>query len=315
MPPGGDFDCQGVAFLVFLKPLIKMVRLLFCKVLNGVIMKKIIVLSLCIMSSLSGMESFSKALVWAGIKAAQQKDYRPAIRRIDCIYPRDLITAANSLIGIALNDSIDGVCLVIACNGGSVHQYSMLYDAMKKIQSKKPVVVFLAGGTYSGGYMMACASDWIVAPLLGCLGSIGVVYSVTRYTENLLADDGEISGKIKVDLFHAGEYKVLDNDYAPALTSDQKKYIQKKLETDYKSFLTLVATNRNLSLEKSEEWAEGKDFSAPQALQLGLIDEIGTIFEAFDKLLVLIKERNPDKNIVLTTKDLYQNRVWVTTLE
>ncbi len=278
-------------------------------------MKKSIVLFLCIMSSLSGMESFSKALVWAGIRAAQDKNYSPEVRIIKCIYPQDLIGAAEKLTSIALNDSVDGVCLVIACNGGSVHEYSMLYDAMKNIQSKKPVVVFLAGGTYSGGYMIACASDWIVAPTLAELGSIGVCQELTRYVEDLVVDDGRATGKMNINLFHAGSYKVLNNSCAPALTSDQKKYIQKNLEDLYKSFLTLVATNRNLALEKSEEWAEGKVFSAPLALQLGLIDEIGTILQAFDKLLALIKERNPDKSIVLTTEDLYQNRSWTTTLE
>ena len=94
-------------------------------------------------------------------------------------------------------------------------------------------------------------------------------------------------------MFTAGEFKGYAFEYTKNLSEKERNYAQSYIDGIYKKFLDLVAKDRNLDLACSKEWAEGIVFLGEEALSLGLIDAIGTIFEAEKKILELIKFKNP----------------------
>jgi protease-4 len=162
---------------------------------------------------------------------------------------------------------------------------------IKKTSTKKPVVALVAGWANSCGYMIASAADYIFAHSFSELGCIGVVQELAKYKEVKVT--GNVEAKMDVELFTAGQFKAIFNAYKE-LSDEDRAHIQEGIEKGYQQFLNLVSQNRNLERNEYKNWAEAKIFIAPQALELGLIDEIGTIFEAEAKILELIRQRNPD---------------------
>lgn len=198
-----------------------------------------------------------------------------------------------SLFAAAKQPDITGVLLVINSYGGSMSDFSVLHDMIKKLASIKPTICLVTGAAYSAGYLLASATNFIFAHSLSGIGSIGVYRSVDRY-KNVRIKEGNIEGDCKSEIFYAGEQKVINNPYAQELTDVQKSFLYAQLAKLYDVFISMVADNRHLDKNMAKEWAEGKAFEAPDALKLGLIDEIGTIFDAQDKIKQFIVKRNTD---------------------
>lgn len=245
------------------------------------------------------------ALLYLPISAFSVRDYLPTILHkeevaIESIMPKvaviyldealDFKKTANNLVSAAKNKEILGIVLIINNFGGSVGAYSVIHDLIKKVSTIKPVISLICQGAYSCGYMVASASTYIFAHSLSDVGNIGVLSEITRYKNpkvktNLIAD-------MNVELLQAGEFKTLHMYYAKDLLPHEKEYLQDILDQTYQKFLEMVARNRNLDITQYKEWAEGKTFIAPEALRLGLIDEIGTIFDVQQKMLSLITKKN-----------------------
>ena len=217
---------------------------------------------------------------------------KPKIAVISLIADFDNVQVMMNLIKTAKDKEIAGILLLIDCNGGSAAKFSVLHDLIKKIRLKKPVVGLIIGSAFSGGYFVASATDYLIAHTATELGSIGTICEVRKFSDSKITT-GNTKSKFDVELFYAGEYKALFNPYKK-LTDDDRKQIKNELERSYQLFLKVVAENRGLDLSNYKEWAEGKSHIASDALKMGLIDEIGTIFEAEKKLLELLRKRNPD---------------------
>jgi protease-4 len=155
----------------------------------------------------------------------------------------------------------------------------------------KPVVSLIAGSALSCGYLIASASDYIIAPSCGDIGNIGVLQMIQRFENPKIASD--IVAGLDMKVFQAGEFKTLTNPYSKKLSENDKKYIQDELNKVYKQFLLLVAHNRGLHVKNHKVWADGRIFIPSEAISLGLIDKIGTAFEAEEKLCELIRKKNP----------------------
>lgn len=213
----------------------------------------------------------------------------------------------SQLIKSYQNDSIQGVLLVLNSSGGKFSSFSVISDLVQKIRQIKPVITIIDGCALSGGYLLASATDYIFAYSGSDIGSIGAFVEVERQrNEKLVANkSNQIEAELSHELFFAGEYKVLFHPYAPTLTNNQRAFIQEQLNKTYENFLKVVASNRGLSLENYKEWAEGKRFIAPHAKEIGLIDEIGTVFDAEKKIFELICKRNPEKKY-----STYQDRYY-----
>ena len=215
--------------------------------------------------------------------------------RVAVIYLNEetnLEQTAFNLIDAAKRNEILGILLIINHFGGLADLFSVLHDVTKRITAMKPVIGLIAGSAISGGYMVASATDYIIAHSCSDIGHIGVVHTLFQYRNPKKM--GEVEASLAVENFRAGEFKTVYSNYSEELSPQEKQHVQESVNKSYAQFLEMVAQNRKLKIENYKEWADGKAFIASEALQLGLIDEIGTIFEAEGKMLELISKRNPN---------------------
>lgn len=213
----------------------------------------------------------------------------------------------NDLQNAANNPAVHGILLLIDNYGGSTGNYSALHDMVKKVATFKPVVGLIIGNAFSGGYWVASACDYLICPSCSELGSIGSLYEITKYKDPKMT--GNLEALLEVDVVTAGEYKGLTHPHK-AWSDSHRAFIKAHTDKMYMLFAKSVAQNRKLDMQKYQEWADAKVFLSPEALELGLVDQIGTIFEAEDKLRELINARNPD--IVFENDITYLNKPAIT---
>ncbi|PAF50657.1 signal peptide peptidase SppA [Helicobacter sp. 13S00477-4] len=178
---------------------------------------------------------------------------------------------------IIKNPSIKGVLFIINSPGGGVAASIEISDMMRELKQKIPVIVYVQGLMASGSYYAGMYADKIYANRGSLIGSIGVIFNGLNI-EQLAKKIG-----IKEQGIAAGEYKEVGT-FMREWTPQEKKYLQNLIEEEYKMFISDVADARGLDVKNAKEYAEGKIFSAKKALQLGLIDAIGTENDAIETL-------------------------------
>lgn len=205
------------------------------------------------------------------------------------------IEIQKKLVQAAKNKELQGIILLIDNNGGNAAYFSALHDLIKKITIIKPVVGLVYGSACSGGYMIACATNYLICAEASNIGSIGVVLELHKFSEQHLVGthNNDLDAKIDVVTMSAGAYKTIFSNNAP-LTETQKTYLKEEIDKSYQYFINLVARNRNLSPENYLDWADAKIFMGFEAQSRGLVDQTGTMLDAEEKVLELIKQKSPD---------------------
>jgi protease-4 len=170
--------------------------------------------------------------------------------------------------------SITAVILRIDSPGGGVAASQEIYEAAKRVRERgKFVVASMGSVAASGGYYIACAADTIMANPGTTTGSIGVIMEMMNATE-LLNKIG-----IRFDVIKSGKYKDSGSPFRP-MTEEDRKYFQRYVDDAYEQFVEVVATERELERSEVLKLADGRVFTGQQALEIGLIDLIGTYQEA-----------------------------------
>jgi protease-4 len=172
-------------------------------------------------------------------------------------------------------DRIRAVVLDIDCPGGSIANFEYLYRAVRRIKAKKQVVAHIRGVGASGGYLLACAANRIVALETSLIGSIGVVSS-RPILQELLDRQG-----VRMAVTKSGHLKDMWAFYREPTDEEQAKQ-QAVMDSCYDWFVARVAEARGLSSEEVRSLATGEIFTSAVALKLGLIDEHGDIDRALD---------------------------------
>jgi len=189
----------------------------------------------------------------------------------------------------ASKENIKGVLIVVDSPGGLVPPSIENMLAIKELAKQKPVVVYASGMLTSGAYYSSIGADYIIANPGSIVGSIGVIFE-TMNTKKLLDKIG-----IKPQIVKSGKYKEVGAFYRE--WQDYEKDALKKLSNDiYHMFVEDVAKNRNLDISKSAKWANGRVFIAKEAKKLKLIDEVGNIKRAEEKLQKLSQVQDPIYN-------------------
>jgi protease-4 len=230
------------------------------------------------------------------VAALNQVAVQPTLKIIEIPNEFNSFEKAKEIICAAKNPKIYGILLIINSGGGYLQIHGMLFDLVKKVTEYKPVITFVSGVACSGAYLVASASNYIVAGSFSDLGSIGVVRTYEHYKDGIAKANGNIEADLEFEMFIAGKFKGLGHRCFGKFSEQQRAYINESLEKDYQFFLKAIAESRNLNLEEKDIWAEGKLFIGEEALNLGLIDEVGTLLDAEAKLVELIKERNSEIN-------------------
>ena len=167
-----------------------------------------------------------------------------------------------------------GLILHIDSPGGAVYQIDELYLKLMdyKETTGRPVYAAIESYAASGGYYEACAADKIYANRNAITGSIGVIMGEFIDLSGLLDRLG-----VNVSYITSGANKSMGNSYQP-LTEEQKAIYQSICNEYYDRFVKIVVEGRNLDEGTVRKLADGRIYSASQALQHGLIDGL----ESFD---------------------------------
>ena len=228
----------------------------------------IIILFLFIFIFLAGIGS---GLLLSGESSFSSGDKVAVLRVEDVII--DSRIYLESIDTITKNDKVKALVVRIDSPGGAVGPSQEIYSELKELGKEMPIIASIGGVGASGGYYIACAAEKIYANPGAITGSIGVIAQFASY-EKLLD-----WAKIDVEVIKSGKYKDVGSAFREMSDAD-KEYIQQLIDNVYSQFKTVVASSRDLDTKQIDSVAEGKIYTGEQALNLKLIDELGTINDA-----------------------------------
>ncbi len=228
----------------------------------------IVILFLFVFIFLAGIGS---GLLLSGEHSFSSGDKVAVLRVEDVIIDSQIYL--DSIETITKDDKVKALVVRIDSPGGAVGPSQEIYSELKELGKKMPIIASIGGVGASGGYYIACAAEKIYANPGAITGSIGVIAQFASY-EKLLN-----WAKIDVEVIKSGKYKDVGSAFREMSEAD-KQYIQQLIDNVYAQFKTVVATSRGLDTKQIDSVADGKIYTGEQALNLKLIDELGTINDA-----------------------------------
>ena len=173
---------------------------------------------------------------------------------------------------VANDYNVKAVIFRIDSPGGSALASEMIYQAVRACATKKPVVASIVGVGGSGGYYIALGAQKIIADPAAITGSIGVV-------------GGKLATTGLMEKLGISTYEIARGQNAGLWTSRpwderQQKIVKDLMERTYRTFTSRVAQGRGSRVKDIEKVAQGRVFTARQAVANGLIDEVGGLREA-----------------------------------
>ncbi len=214
------------------------------------------------------------ALVVAGLAWRGNLGFsRPHIARITI---EGMITGRQATLDVlkrADNANVRAVILKINSGGGTTAGSEALYNEVRRLAEKKPVIAVVEGVGASGAYMTALGAERIIANGSGIVGSIGVIAQVPNVSKLL-----ETLG-VKVESVRSSPLKAMPSGIEPTSPEARKALEETVLDT-YRWFRGLVGERRKLDGEALDKVTDGRVFTGRQALDLKLIDALGGEREA-----------------------------------
>ncbi len=178
---------------------------------------------------------------------------------------------------IEADDKIKGVVIRVNSPGGSPLESDIINEQIKQLKLKKPVVISMGNVAASGGYFIASNANYIFADPMTITGSIGVVMMIPN-----LSGLGEKMG-VNSETIEKGKFANFLNPWkeiSPAHT----QILKNEIEIVYADFKRVVSEGRKMDVKELEKYAQGRVWSAQQALKNKLIDEVGDLSVALKKV-------------------------------
>ncbi|MCL4361246.1 signal peptide peptidase SppA [Candidatus Dependentiae bacterium] len=201
------------------------------------------------------------------------------------------------------NKSIKAILMRIDCPGGSSGTTQAIFNEildLKKQYGTKPLVALIENICASGGYYIATTADHIIATPSAIIGSIGVYVQHPQFKQFIE------QFKVKFDITKSGAYKTSGNPFSE-LTNVEKEMFQTLTDDVYKQFVNDVKQRRpQLAKSNENNWAQGKVVTGNMALQLGMIDELGSESNA----IKVIKEKAPIEGEIEWIKPPKKFNLW-----
>lgn len=195
-----------------------------------------------------------------------------------------------------------GIMLYIDSPGGTVYESDELYLKLMEYKevTGRPIWAYFASQACSGGYYIAMAADEIYANRNCWTGSIGVIVSLLN-----CKDLYDKLGIEEIDIT-SGENKAMGSSGLD-LTEEQYEILQSLVDEAYDQFVEIVCEGRDMDEKTVREIADGRIYSAKQALELDLVDAIGSLEE--EKVAFAEAEEFPEYIYYHTPEDMASN-VW-----
>lgn len=218
--------------------------------------------------------------------AANSNNVKPPENLIAVVYANGTIMDGKQPQGVAggdtvsrhlrearLNNKVKAVVLRVNSPGGSAYASELIRQEVLLLKKAgKPVVVSMGSLAASGGYWISANADEIWASPTTITGSIGIFAALPNFEGTLGAIGINIDGVGTTPLSFAGLGKPLPEKV--------KSILQSTIENGYDRFLNIVAEGRDLTVEQVHEIAQGRVWTGNNALEIGLVDKLGTFEDA-----------------------------------
>ncbi len=230
---------------------------------------------------------------------------------VEASYLKHLVKKIDAILDVATDK--DEVILNLKSPGGLVNAYGLASAQLARIREKGiKLTVCVDEVAASGGYLMACVADKIVAAPFAYIGSIGVVASLPNFHRLLDKYD------VDYEQITAGKYKRTVTMFGENTDEGREKFKQ-ELEDIHNRFKQVVTNYRPQLQDKIDDVATGEHWLAKDALNLGLVDEIATsdsyisrrIEDTFGCAVKIVWKRNAKKSILLKIKKFLRAETWV----
>lgn len=229
-------------------------------------------------------------------------DEKIAVIPVTGVIMRPAADRFDQMLTTAERDShVKAIVIDVDTPGGAVTPSDEIYariQRFKRQNPKRPVVVTMGGMATSGGYYISCAGDYVFAQPTTLTGNIGVI--LPRYNFSKLAKSYGVEEVTVTAPSHG--FKNAGSPMAP-ISPEDDKYYQGLIDAAYGNFKTAVLTGRQGKLNakyKIEEIANGKVYTAAEAKDLGLVDDVKYASDAYDKAASLAGLTN--KHVVRYSK-------------
>lgn len=189
---------------------------------------------------------------------------------------------AGAVSGVVIDDlrraeadpSVKAIILRVDSPGGTVTGSAQIHEALLEIE--KPVVVSMGSVAASGGYYVSAPVDYIFARADTVTGSLGVIMTIFN-AEALIDEIG-----VDVITITSGPNKALGSSWEE-MTPEHREILEAFINESYDEFVRIVADGRGLSREAVATLADGRIFTGRQAVDNGLVDELGNLEAAIAK--------------------------------
>lgn len=177
-----------------------------------------------------------------------------------------------------LRDDKDIKAVVLRVNspGGSAFASEQIWNAVRQLKEKKPVIVSMGDYAASGGYYISCLADTIVAQPTTLTGSIGI-FGMFPNLKGLTDKVG-----LSYDVVKTNQHADFATNVSKPLTESEKMFIQERINEGYELFLKRCYEGRGMTRDELAKVAEGRVWTGQTAKELGLVDELGGIDRAIE---------------------------------
>ncbi|MCP5098093.1 MAG: signal peptide peptidase SppA [Chloroflexi bacterium] len=174
----------------------------------------------------------------------------------------------------AADPTVKAIILRIDSPGGTVTSAAQIREVILEIE--KPIVVSMSSVAASGGYYISAPADYIIARPDSVTGSLGVVLTIYNAAD--------LIEEIGVDIISitSGPNKAIGSPWEE-LTDEHRAIFEASIDESYNEFVHVIADGRNMSEDDVRQLADGRIYSGRQALDNGLVDELGNFQDAVDK--------------------------------
>jgi protease-4 len=191
-------------------------------------------------------------------------------------------TVIQALRQAERNKRVAAVVLYVDSPGGSALASDLIWREVLRLRQHKPVVVYMGNVAASGGYYVSAPATHIVAQATTLTGSIGILggkFVTARLYEKL---------NVRRQVLQRGRAAGLYSDMAPFSETERLK-VRRFLKDGYARFKTRVAEGRQMTMDRVEDIARGRVWTGRQALDQGLVDELGDLKAAVEKAKEMAK--------------------------
>lgn len=224
-------------------------------------------------------------------------------KKIAVIYAEGEIADGDAVEGVAgdrfakiikavrEDKSVKAVVLRVNSPGGSVLASEKIKAQIDSLKTQVPVIASYGDYAASGGYWISANCDYIYANETTLTGSIGV-FSMIPDLKNTLNDKLHVNITAVNSNKHADMYGMMR-----PLDKQETDMMQATVESIYEKFTSLVAEGRDMKVEDVDAIAQGRVWTGAQALEIGLVDKIGTLEDALMHAALLVDPENGLSNI------------------